>query len=184
MRIDYSVVPDGWVDCGRYYDTPQDWSGGNGVSFYLHSEAAGDWMTVMVITGLSTARGGGTRRRASFSTTTRCACSPTRCSRIREAVSRVRDCCCAGPMRASRDMDRVLRWGRRSTRPDQPFVFRDNHDLSGEALAGPVVRAGATIIPAKVEPVASLFSKFSQPKAILSPGQKDQATLAGLPRGA
>lgn len=51
MRIDYTIVPDGWVDCGRYYDTPQDWSAGDGVSFYLRAEQSGHWMVVMLITG-------------------------------------------------------------------------------------------------------------------------------------
>jgi hypothetical protein len=51
LRIEYEIAVDGWVDSGRYYDTPQDWSASDGVSFYLRSELSGYWMVVMVVTG-------------------------------------------------------------------------------------------------------------------------------------
>jgi outer membrane biosynthesis protein TonB len=41
LRIQYSLKPDSWGDCGRYFDAVQDWSGGNGLSMWLRSDKAG-----------------------------------------------------------------------------------------------------------------------------------------------
>jgi hypothetical protein len=41
LRVQYSLEPDSWGDCGRYFDALQDWSGGNGLSMWLRSDKAG-----------------------------------------------------------------------------------------------------------------------------------------------
>jgi len=51
LRIHYSIVPDGWVDCGRHFETVQDWSGGTGLSLWLRSDGAGQWITLMLFAG-------------------------------------------------------------------------------------------------------------------------------------
>jgi hypothetical protein len=38
LRIHYNIVPDGWIDCGRPFESPQDWSGGAGISLFLRSD--------------------------------------------------------------------------------------------------------------------------------------------------
>lgn len=51
LHITHSVAPNGWVDCGRYYDAPQDWSGGEGVSFWFRTEESSDWITLTLYSG-------------------------------------------------------------------------------------------------------------------------------------
>ena len=51
LRIQYSLVPDGWGDCGRSFESPQDWSGGEGLSLWIHSDGAGQWVTLMLFSG-------------------------------------------------------------------------------------------------------------------------------------
>ena len=51
LRMAYTVVAGGWVDCGHYYDTHQDWYDSDGISFYLHSEQSDLGVTFMVISG-------------------------------------------------------------------------------------------------------------------------------------
>jgi hypothetical protein len=51
LHMRYSIVPDGWGDCGRYFEPPQDWSDGEGFSLWLHSEEAGEWVTLMLFAG-------------------------------------------------------------------------------------------------------------------------------------
>jgi len=51
LRIGYDIAPDGWGDCGRSFESPQDWSGSTGLSLWLHSDEAGKWFTLMVFSG-------------------------------------------------------------------------------------------------------------------------------------
>jgi len=51
LRIHYNIVPGGWVDCGQPFDAPQDWSSGTGLSLWLHSDGAGQWVTLMLFAG-------------------------------------------------------------------------------------------------------------------------------------
>jgi hypothetical protein len=51
LHIHYSIVPDGWVDCGWYLEPSQDWSSGNGLSLWLHSDKAGEQVTLMLFSG-------------------------------------------------------------------------------------------------------------------------------------
>jgi len=40
LRIQYNIEPGGWGDCGRHFETVQDWSGGNGLSMWLRATKA------------------------------------------------------------------------------------------------------------------------------------------------
>ncbi|MEA3339042.1 MAG: carbohydrate binding domain-containing protein, partial [Chloroflexota bacterium] len=51
LRIHYDIAPDGWTDCGQSFESPQDWSGGTGISLWLRSEEAGEWVTLMLFAG-------------------------------------------------------------------------------------------------------------------------------------
>jgi len=51
LRIHYSVLPGGWVDCGRAFESPQDWSDGEGVSLFLRGEGTAQWFTLMLFAG-------------------------------------------------------------------------------------------------------------------------------------
>ncbi|MFQ6100807.1 MAG: carbohydrate binding domain-containing protein [Anaerolineae bacterium] len=51
LRIGYDIVPDGWVDCGRSFESPQDWSEGTGVSLFLRGEGTAQWVTLVVFAG-------------------------------------------------------------------------------------------------------------------------------------
>ena len=51
LRIDCNIAQDGWGDCGRHFDRPQDWGGGAGLSFWLRSDSAVEWLTLMVFSG-------------------------------------------------------------------------------------------------------------------------------------
>lgn len=51
LRIGYTIADDGWGDCGRSFDPPQDWSGSTGLSLWLHSGGRGEWYTLMLFSG-------------------------------------------------------------------------------------------------------------------------------------
>jgi len=51
LHIQYNIVPDGWVDCGRSFESLQDWSAGAGVSLYLRSDGTPQWITLMLFSG-------------------------------------------------------------------------------------------------------------------------------------
>ena len=51
MRMDYAIEYDGWADCGRSFDELQDWSGGEGIGLWVRSDAANNWVTLMVFSG-------------------------------------------------------------------------------------------------------------------------------------
>ena len=41
LRLDFNIAANGWGTCARMYDSPQDWSAGDGLSFYFTVEQAG-----------------------------------------------------------------------------------------------------------------------------------------------
>lgn len=41
LRLDFNIAANGWGTCARMYDSPQDWSAGEGLSFYFTVEQAG-----------------------------------------------------------------------------------------------------------------------------------------------
>ena len=51
LRVHYDIAPAGWTDCGQSFESPQDWSGGAGLSLWLRSEEAGEWVTLMLFAG-------------------------------------------------------------------------------------------------------------------------------------
>jgi len=51
LRMRYGIEPGGWVDCGRAFESPQDWSTATGLSLWLRSDEAGKWVTLMVFSG-------------------------------------------------------------------------------------------------------------------------------------
>jgi hypothetical protein len=51
LRLNYSIERHGWVDCGRYFESLQDWSDGVGLSMWVRSEEAGEWVTLMLFSG-------------------------------------------------------------------------------------------------------------------------------------
>jgi outer membrane biosynthesis protein TonB len=50
LRIQYSIEPNGWGDCGRHFEAVQDWSGGNGLAMWLRADKAGP-ATFMLFSG-------------------------------------------------------------------------------------------------------------------------------------
>ncbi len=51
LRIEYDIKADGWGDTGVSYESPQDWSGGNGISLWLHSDGTGQPVALMLLSG-------------------------------------------------------------------------------------------------------------------------------------
>jgi len=51
LRFDYGVEPWGWVDCGRSFDSVQDWSAATGLSLWLRSDEPEKWFTLMLFSG-------------------------------------------------------------------------------------------------------------------------------------
>jgi len=51
LRVHYSIAPGGWVDCGRSFESPQDWSDGEGISLWLRSDGTAQWITLMLFAG-------------------------------------------------------------------------------------------------------------------------------------
>ncbi len=51
LHVAYDLPPEGWMDCARAFDSPQDWSGGDGLSIYLQADELPEWMTLMVFSG-------------------------------------------------------------------------------------------------------------------------------------
>jgi hypothetical protein len=49
--MDYELVGGGWADCGRSFDTPQDWSAGDGLALWLRADAAGQEVTLILHSG-------------------------------------------------------------------------------------------------------------------------------------
>ncbi len=51
LYIYYNLTPEGWADCGHYFESLQDWSGEDGLSLWLHSDWAGQQLTLMLFSG-------------------------------------------------------------------------------------------------------------------------------------
>ncbi len=51
LRIEYSIVEGGWGDCGRSFESPQDWSGEDALSLWLSSDGGGKPVSLLVLTG-------------------------------------------------------------------------------------------------------------------------------------
>ena len=51
LRLTYEIAPQEWVGCGRYFDAPQDWSGGSGLSLWLRADRADQWITLALFCG-------------------------------------------------------------------------------------------------------------------------------------
>jgi hypothetical protein len=51
LRLDYTIPPGSWAGCGRHFDSPQDWSGGSGLSLWQRSERPGQWVTLALFAG-------------------------------------------------------------------------------------------------------------------------------------
>jgi hypothetical protein len=51
LRLDFNIEANGWATCAHYYDAPQDWSSGQGLSFLLRSASAGQIMHLDVYAG-------------------------------------------------------------------------------------------------------------------------------------
>jgi hypothetical protein len=51
LRLDFDIAANGWATCAHYYDAPQDWSGVQGLSFYLRSVSAGPIVHVDLYAG-------------------------------------------------------------------------------------------------------------------------------------
>lgn len=51
LRVHYDIAPEGWTDCGQSFESPQDWSDGAGISLWLRSEEAREWVTLMLFAG-------------------------------------------------------------------------------------------------------------------------------------
>ena len=51
MQLIFSIPAGGWGTCSHDFDTPQDWSSSNGISFRLQSDQAGSRMHVDLYTG-------------------------------------------------------------------------------------------------------------------------------------
>jgi len=55
LEIDFNVSANDWATCSFLYDTPQDWSTAQGITFLLHASQAGLVFDVDVLTGSSDA---------------------------------------------------------------------------------------------------------------------------------
>jgi hypothetical protein len=51
LRIQYEIAPGGWGDCGTSFDFLQDWSAGEGISFWLYTDSPEQWVTLMLFSG-------------------------------------------------------------------------------------------------------------------------------------
>ena len=41
LLLDFDVTPDSWATCALFYESIQNWSSGEGLTFYLHAEQPG-----------------------------------------------------------------------------------------------------------------------------------------------
>lgn len=53
LRLNFNIAANGWATCGHFFDSPQNWSGGQGLSFYLRSASAGPVIHVDLYAGPS-----------------------------------------------------------------------------------------------------------------------------------
>ncbi len=51
LQMAYTIPADSWGGCGRYYNHPQDWSDGTGLSLWLRTDTPGQWVTLVIFSG-------------------------------------------------------------------------------------------------------------------------------------
>lgn len=51
LRIDFRLVPDGYAGCGHTFESPQDWSQSDGLSFSMQAADVDTWFTLIVSSG-------------------------------------------------------------------------------------------------------------------------------------
>jgi hypothetical protein len=51
LKLDFNIAANGWATCAHFYDGPQDWTSGQGLSFYLRSANAGPIVSVNLYAG-------------------------------------------------------------------------------------------------------------------------------------
>ncbi len=51
LRLDFNISANGWGTCARFFDSPQDWSGAEGLTFYYAVETAGFLFDIDIYTG-------------------------------------------------------------------------------------------------------------------------------------
>ncbi len=51
LRVHHEVAPDGWADCGSFYDPPQNWGGSTGLSAWIMADSAGQEVRFLVFAG-------------------------------------------------------------------------------------------------------------------------------------
>ncbi len=51
LRMGYTIPEGGWAGCGQYYESPQNWSSGAGLSFWVRSDVPGQWITLLSYSG-------------------------------------------------------------------------------------------------------------------------------------
>ncbi len=51
LRLTYDVPAQSWGGCGLYFDQPQDWSAGHGLSLWMRADRPGQWLTLAVFSG-------------------------------------------------------------------------------------------------------------------------------------
>jgi hypothetical protein len=56
LKIDFDVTPGAWATCVLSFDSVQNWSNGNGLSFRIHAEQAGAPFDINVYTGVDNTR--------------------------------------------------------------------------------------------------------------------------------
>jgi hypothetical protein len=56
LRLDFNISANGWGTCTRFFDVPQDWSAGEGLSFHYLAGQAGVLFNLDIYTGPDGAR--------------------------------------------------------------------------------------------------------------------------------
>ena len=51
LRLDFNISANGWGTCARMYESPQNWSDGDGLSFYFSAEEAGTLFDIDLYAG-------------------------------------------------------------------------------------------------------------------------------------
>ncbi len=51
LRVAYDIAPGGWGGFGRAFDSPQDWSSGNGLELWIRAEKGGQPLALILFSG-------------------------------------------------------------------------------------------------------------------------------------
>ncbi|OQY26688.1 MAG: hypothetical protein B6I38_10970 [Anaerolineaceae bacterium 4572_5.1] len=51
LRMQYTLAPDGWVDCGRSFDKLRNWGASEGISVWLYADGSARWMSLIFFSG-------------------------------------------------------------------------------------------------------------------------------------